>query len=257
MTHAAALEQVRRSLVSTAGGYLRNILHIDGVTCSMCAQPIEQQYTMCARCLKNYSMRSDTAKLVGSMTYGMDNHQTARVMYGYKSNTPGPSHVPIVTSLAVLGIRGHHQCIERLAGAPATRWATVPSTRRIGTEHRFRAILARNLNQRFEIEVAANPSILDPREVTPSNFEIRTPPEGAHVLVVDDTWVGGGHAQSVAAALSAAGASRVSILTVARWLKPEAQDEETDVTRRVIRERIKDRAYDPTICPWTGGDCPT
>jgi hypothetical protein len=129
----------------------------------------------------------------------------------------------------------------------------VPSTRNIGTEHRFRAILARNLKPGSEIGVAASEPIRDPREVTPSNFEIRTAvPEGAHVLVVDDTWVGGGHAQSVAAALSQAGAGRVSVLTVARWLKPE----DDDVAKHVYRQRIKDRAYDPTICPWTGGACP-
>jgi hypothetical protein len=218
----------------------------------MCAGPIDDHYTLCARCLTNYVSRTDTAQLVGSMTYAMDDHQTGKVMYGYKRRNPGPSHVQTVTALAVLGVRGHHQCIEYLADAPATRWATVPSTRNVVTEHRFRALLARNLKPGSEIDVAASKQIRAPREVTPSNFEIRTSiPKGVHVMVIDDTWVGGGHAQSVAVALTEPGADKVSILTVARWLKLD-----NDVTRQVYREQIKDRAYDPAICPWTGGVCP-
>ena len=41
------------------------------------------------------------------------------------------------------------------------------------------------------------------------------------MLLLDDTWTGGGHAQSAVLGLRAAGATRVSLLVVARWIKKE------------------------------------
>jgi len=43
---------------------------------------------------------------------------------------------------------------------------------------------------------------------------------GADVLVVDDTWVSGGSAQSAAVALKLAGARRVAIIVIGRHVKP-------------------------------------
>jgi adenine/guanine phosphoribosyltransferase-like PRPP-binding protein len=75
-------------------------------------------------------------------------------------------------------------------------------------------------------------------------------PQGSHVLLIDDTWASGGHAQSAVLALRAAGASRVSVLVVARWLKEDYGEN---------KQFIVDLAncdYNPLICPWTGTDCP-
>jgi adenine/guanine phosphoribosyltransferase-like PRPP-binding protein len=44
--------------------------------------------------------------------------------------------------------------------------------------------------------------------------------DGADVLVVDDTWVSGGSAQSVAAALKLAGARRVAVIVLGRHVNP-------------------------------------
>ena len=44
---------------------------------------------------------------------------------------------------------------------------------------------------------------------------------GADVLVVDDTWVSGGSAQSAAVALKLAGARRVAIVVIGRHVNPD------------------------------------
>jgi hypothetical protein len=46
-------------------------------------------------------------------------------------------------------------------------------------------------------------------------------PAGADVLVVDDTWVSGGSAQSAAVALKLAGARRVAIIVIGRHVNPD------------------------------------
>lgn len=70
------------------------------------------------------------------------------------------------------------------------------------------------------------------------------------MLVVDDTWVSGGKAQSAALALKAAGATAVTVLCVARWLRYDWPDH-----KRLI-ESLQE-TYNARMCPVTGGTCPT
>lgn len=74
-------------------------------------------------------------------------------------------------------------------------------------------------------------------------------PKAAHVLLIDDTWTTGGHAQSAVLALRKAGASRVSLLVVARWLKEDYGNNKQFIAS------LRTRDFNPGICPWTGGDC--
>jgi adenine/guanine phosphoribosyltransferase-like PRPP-binding protein len=68
------------------------------------------------------------------------------------------------------------------------------------------------------------------------------PPE-SHVLLIDDTWTTGGHAESAALALRKAGAAQVSALVVARWLKENYGD-----NKRFIAD-LATQDYDPSIRP--------
>jgi len=46
------------------------------------------------------------------------------------------------------------------------------------------------------------------------------PADGADVLLLDDTWVSGASAQSAAVALKRAGAARVAVVVIGRYLNP-------------------------------------
>jgi hypoxanthine-guanine phosphoribosyltransferase len=71
------------------------------------------------------------------------------------------------------------------------------------------------------------------------------------VIVIDDTYTSGAHAQSVAKLVKNAGAAKVSILTVARWIEMEKPP-----VKQFFLDRIANEPYDPMICPWTGSGCP-
>ncbi len=58
------------------------------------------------------------------------------------------------------------------------------------------------------------------REINPDWVQVGDPVVGADVLVIDDTWVSGGSAQSVAVALKLAGARRVAIVVLGRHVNP-------------------------------------
>jgi hypothetical protein len=248
----AALAQIRQSLVDTAS-YLRNSRRIPSVTCAKCAG-YRAGYHICYRCEFEHPGAAD---LVGSLIYAGDGLQAGRLMYGYKSAKPGPSHLPTMMSLLALGLVGHIGCAGLLVGMKASHWATVPSLRNIGSEHRMRQLLLGMVPAESEIVVAAskaaaNKTVQERRQFDPGNYDLLTAvPAGVHVLLIDDTYTSGGHAQSVAKALKDAGAAKVSILTVARWIEMDKPP-----VRQFFLDHIADLPYDPMICPWTGTGCP-
>jgi hypothetical protein len=130
-----------------------------------------------------------------------------------------------------------------------THWATVPSLPAQPGEHPLHAIVSR-LAPGCEVTLAAAGEVDYPRDLDPGHFRAPPLPAGAHVLLVDDTWARGGHAQSAVLALRAAGAARVSVLVAARWI-----NEDFGGNAAFIRG-LAARDYDPAICPWTGAACP-
>jgi len=70
------------------------------------------------------------------------------------------------------------------------------------------------------VRLAIEPKEVHTRGVNPGWVRVADPVTGADVLVVDDTWVSGGSAQSTAAALKLAGAHRVAIVVLGRHVNP-------------------------------------
>jgi hypothetical protein len=70
------------------------------------------------------------------------------------------------------------------------------------------------------VPLSVNPAATHVRGVSVDWLRVGAPVTGADVLVVDDTWVSGGSAQSAAAALKLAGARRVAIVVLGRHVNP-------------------------------------
>jgi hypothetical protein len=129
-------------------------------------------------------------------------------------------------------------------------FSAVPSLPARPQEHPLRSLVAGHA-QGMEAPLVALAAVQDPRAVNPDHFACAISlPQASHVLLVDDTWARGGHAQSAVLALRRAGAAKVSVLVVARWIKEDYGD-----NKKFIAE-LADRDYDPEMCPWTGGRCP-
>lgn len=90
----------------------------------------------------------------------------------------------------------------------------------------------------------ASDRVSSPRDFRPENFDVVSTAQGHHVLLIDDTWASGGHAESSAAALKRAGAARVTILILARWLSPHR-----GATGDFIRSELTN-VFDPDLCPF-------
>lgn len=247
MLDQETLTRLSALLVSRAGGYLRNPVRRDRVTCAICATPVAG-YERCYRCMTQE--RAGDADAVAFLTYAVSGQQSGYLMRGYKAPSPVEEHRTVVTLLCLVGLSAHERCPAVLGGMAITHWATVPSLPAKPGAHPLRAMVSRAVPGR-EVPLVAAAAAADPREVNPDHFSaaIRMPP-GSHVLLMDDTWAGGGHAQSAALSLRNAGAQRVSVLVVARWMK------ESYAGNAEFLRSIAARDYDPRICPWTGGTCP-
>jgi phosphoribosylpyrophosphate synthetase len=106
-----------------------------------------------------------------------------------------------------------------MAGAPAAV-AVVPGGQGRPGAHPL-AGLVRSCVRLPQVRLAIEPAEIHDRGVNPRWVRVRDPVAGADVLVVDDTWVSGGSAQSAAAALKLAGARRVAIIVLGRHLNPD------------------------------------
>lgn len=247
MLDQETLSRLSALLVARAGGYLRNPVRRDRVTCAICATPVAG-YERCYRCMMQ--RRTGDADAVAFLTYAVSGQQSGYLMRGYKAPSPVEEHRTVVTLLCLVGLAAHERCPAVLGGAAITHWAAVPSLPAKPGAHPLRAMV-RNAAPGSEVRLTAASAVADPRDVNPNHFSAATAmPQGSHVLLMDDTWAGGGHAQSAALALRNAGAQRVSVLVVACWIK------ENYAGNAEFLGSIAARDYDPRICPWTGGACP-
>ena len=247
MADPAAVARLSAALVASAGGYLRNPVRQELLTCAVCAMPVTG-FRLCYQCQRRRG-RAGLADATAFLAYAVAGRQSGYVMQGYKARPPVPEHRTIVTLLVLLGLARHAGCAGR-ASVPVTHWATVPSLPARPGEHPLHAIVSR-LALGSEVVLAAADEVEYSRDLDPGHFRAAAPlPTGAHVLLVDDTWTRGGHAQSAALALRAAGAARISVLVAARWI-----NEDFGGNAAFLRG-LSGRDYDPAICPWTGAACP-
>jgi predicted amidophosphoribosyltransferase len=240
-------KRLRAALITAAGGYLRNPVRRDRVTCAVCTTPIDDRYQLCYPC-KQHRVYGAVSDLVAPVSYAIAASQSGYVMRGYKARPRVDAHYGVVAMLMILALSKHGACTGPLVGAPVTHWSSVPSLPAKPGEHPFHGIVSRSAPG-AEVPLTAAPLSSNPRAVDVNHFSVNVRlPDKSHVLLLDDTWTQGGHAQSAALSLRKAGARRISTMVAARWIKRDFGD------NAEFLDGLPD--YDPDICPWTGGTCP-
>lgn len=190
----------------------------------------------------------------GFLTYAANGTTAGTLMYGYKDERATSEQHAVIKLLAHRGFR-HAGCVERLVGAPITHFATVPSTR--GREsHPLAALIAPFVG--WPQQPLTHVSEVTPmrQTVQPELFDSPAIPSGAHVLLVDDTWTSGNKPLSATAALRRAGADRVSLLCLSRWLGFDFIQRPSYRAMGLHKTLLEQQVYDMAICPFTGGICP-
>jgi hypothetical protein len=245
MVSQADLAELKDFLVAYGGGYLRNTVWDSEYTCGYCTGiPSNPNFTTCYQCGHEYRYSQETSDLRGFVSYGWDNSQSATVMYGYKNEFANRQAQRVVHGMLFYAIHEHRGCTTGSGSGEPTMWATVPSLRQRGHPQVLNALAAGMLRNWSEARMAPSDDVRNPRSFRPENFVAPPDVSGQHVLLVDDTWATGGHGESAAAALKRAGAARVTLLVLARWL---------NMGRGRTDEFVKDELtadFDPDLCPF-------
>lgn len=243
----STLPVIRDMLVNSAGGFLRNVRWEKGVTCDLCAGIPNPGFSTCYQC-SSWVLRTDLADRLGFVTYAVERRQSGWIMYGYKDRPPNEANRRVVTMMHHYAVLKHWPCLNNSSHGRLTHWTTVPSLKGRAGVHPLATLATPLLGRNLEhIDLRAADSPVNTRDLRSANF-VAEVPRGAHVLLVEDAWVGGGRLQSSAAALKLAGAKAVTALVLARWLDPDRGNTKDFMTTLQLD-------FDPDVCPFTGGTC--
>ncbi|MDQ1306583.1 MAG: hypothetical protein QG671_2415 [Actinomycetota bacterium] len=248
-----AIQRAGKRLIRSAGSCLINTIYLPGQTCRRCKGTRFLAAGDVCRTCRSYEPY-DAADLLGTLIYACKGEESGRLMRGYKEGNAQDSEAVLLLLLLALS---HNNCARKAVGSAFTHWASVPSLQHFDREHPLHRIVHQMPGlppSQVTVRASASGKAADyneARRLNAGHFDVVSAiPAKSHVLVIEDTWTSGGHAQSVAAALKGAGAEKASILSIGRWL-----DMDDPETRRVCLDALRFRPYDYTACPWLDKPC--
>lgn len=220
-------------LTEPYGSFLVHPLRPAPGVCAVCRTAVKGTYPRCYPC--NEALTSGGALLadvVVPISIAVKGEQLAAELWRYKNQSDPKARQVLKLRLAAVLWRfldGHEACVADAIGVRKFDLAaTVPSTSGRG-DHPLRQIVETIIEptrDRYEDLLIPNPSVPSNRDVRMDRFVV---PDGADlagksVLLIDDTWTTGGHAQSAAVALKQARAARVGVIVIGRHFDPSFGD---------------------------------
>lgn len=249
------------------GAFFHNTVWTPYRTCAVCAHPVDG-WELCFQCNSNRAQwggqLADVVMLLGYAYRRSDEnrarlglHQSEQHVWSYKQDQPGRGSVVDLAVMLLVALEWHRGCAERRVGLPWGAWTVVPSSRREREgEHPLvdlaeRAGLAEGGPARLpRVQLATVGPPSGDRVVRADRFRVQDPAavQGRHVLVLEDTWVTSSSCQSAAVALKAAGASAVTVLCLARWLREDWRTADAAGLFASLPQQ-----YDALVCPMPPG----
>ena len=192
--------------------------------CRTCRGPAGVGYARCYQCeLALSRARGLLADAVAPIGLAVRGGPLAGDLWRYKSGRAAgaPEAAERLRESLAAFLRDKGDALWREAGMSAgpSAVAVVPSGQGRPGAHPLVAIVRSCVNLPL-IRLCITPGVIHIRGVDADWLRVTGSAAGADVLVVDDTWVSGGSAQSAAAALKLAGARRVAIVVLGRHVNP-------------------------------------
>jgi hypothetical protein len=193
--------------------------------CRTCRGPVEDGFARCYQCVLAIShaggLLADAVAPVGLAVRG---GTLAEDLRRYKSDraVDAPEAAARLRTLLAAFLRDEGDAVWRAAAMAAgpSAVAVVPSGQGRPGAHPLVGIVRSCVDLPL-VQLSVVPEVVHIRGVDTDWLRVTGLADGADVLVVDDTWVSGGSAQSAAAALKLAGARRVAIVVLGRHVNPD------------------------------------
>ncbi len=196
--------------------------------CRVCHSIVGSNYPMCYPCNEEaWALGESRADLAAFVSMAPVGEQFAHELYAYKNPAVGERDRQRMTvglgAVLWKWLAAHERCMAaRLGVQQFDVITTIPSTSGRAS-HPLRTVVAGIVvgsDKRHADLLTVARTDLEQRAQAADRYRATRSLTGASVLVVDDTWTTGAHAQSASAALKAAGARSVAALAIGRWFKP-------------------------------------
>jgi predicted amidophosphoribosyltransferase len=237
----------------TYASAMRNVLPAGPGVCRVCHTFIDPRYPMCYPCMST----PQPIDAVVPITYSEHLGQMHTALRGYKEEPAAAQGYPLQRLTGILWrfAEAHQPCVARAAGVESFDVVTtVPSSTPERDEARgnLRQMVewCKPFEGRFQRVLRATGEVEPGRQYDPRRYAVSESVNGASVLMIDDTWVRGGHAQSAGQALLQAGAKAIGMIVIARHFHRDWKivDSETDVETSGDRYDALPRAFDWDTC---------
>jgi predicted amidophosphoribosyltransferase len=226
---------------------MRNVPPVRPGICRICRTFIPTEYDICLSC----DRQPDQLDAVVPITYSEHFGQMHHALRFYKDGVDAVRTyaTPRLTAILWRFLDAHEECVARATGVAAFDLvAAVPSSSPEADEARtgLRAVIGwcEPIASRHERVLHATGEAAPGRAYDPRRYSATRRLDGANVLLIDDTWTAGGHAQSAGHALAAAGADAVALVVIGRHLRRE-----WEVTPGTTSGDLFDEL--PTVFDWT------
>jgi len=220
--------------------FLVPVLPLAPAVCAVCHTSVVGGWQLCSQCSRARSMLAATASAVGFTALAVKGEQLARDLWVYKNGPSDGIRWPPRLGLAAVLWRSidiHERCLAAAARVPGfSVVTTVPSTS--GRADEPIAALAGMIGAtqgRYQRLLSSNPQVPNTRDPRSDRYVAVRSLTGESVLLLDDTWTSGAHAQSAAATLRAVGAQAVGIWAIGRHFNREQPGEYGEAAERYYR----------------------
>jgi hypothetical protein len=197
---------------------------ITGVFCRTCRGPTPVGLARCYQCDLARSQAGELlADAVAPIAYAVRGGRHSGDLWLYKTDRAGAAESAArLREMLAAYLTDHGESVWRAAGmaAPAVA-AVVPSGRGRPGGHPLPGLVRSCIDVPLVGLSVVPEEAAHVRGVDPRWLRVDAPVAGVDVLVIDDTWVSGGSAQSAAVALKLAGAYRVAIIVLGRHINPD------------------------------------
>ena len=216
-------------------------------TCGTCRGPVQDGFARCYQCdLARSQAGGLLADVVAPIGYAVKGGQLAADLWHYKSGRDSAAAArQRLREMLSAFLRDRAGDLWQAAGMPdgPVVAAAVPSGQGRPGAHPLVGIV------KSCVDLPMVQLVVDPRRAARGRgvslgwLRVHGPVTGANVLLVDDTWVSGGSAQSAAAALKLAGARRVALVVLGRQVDP-ADPRSAGLLRALRLRSVHDDAAD-------------
>jgi predicted amidophosphoribosyltransferase len=202
---------------------MRNIAPLRPGICRTCWAFIDPSFTTCFRC----GHQPDCLDVVVPISYSEHQGQLHTALRNYKDGaSAGIRRNTAVRLAAILWrfLRDHEACVAHAVGVEEFDLVTIVPSSDPARDARsaFRKVTGwiRPIKPRFERTLESTGEVQG-REFDANRFRATSDVADRSILLLDDTWATGGHAQSASQALLQAGASKVALVVIGRHIRPD------------------------------------